>query len=225
MKIVILYSGGVDSCVLYHRTKVKYPHAEVKAIYYDFGQPYAQTEIDNLPDFVEVRKQPWANYDNSIHFDIDTPGIMWGREQFLTVCAYMQEKPDLILVGVLKDEMSGDMSDECRQATENFLQFLSKDGVFCAVEYPFAEEGMHKIDVVRWAVENNLDITKTITCMKEKTPCNKCIGCVQRNLVFNHLGLTDIRISFTDLMKQNLLSKDPRYVELISEELSKAQSS
>lgn len=43
---VVLVTGGLDSTILYHRAKNK--HNSVTGLYIDFGQPYAQIELDVL---------------------------------------------------------------------------------------------------------------------------------------------------------------------------------
>lgn len=185
MKIVLLYSGGVDSYTLYHYIKRTYAGASVKAIYYDFGQPYGEWEIKQLPDFVEVRKIEWLQHDKSVHTNPDCPGIMWGREQFLTVTVFMQEKPDMICLGVLEDEWDEDMSPEHQQATQAFLKVLNPHQFECEVKYPFAEMGWNKTDVIQWAIDNELDVQYTRTCMVSEVPCGKCSGCVKRELAFS----------------------------------------
>lgn len=189
MKIVILYSGGVDSYTLYHYIKNTYPHARVKALYYDFGQHYADWEIKNLPDFVEVRQMPWLQHDRTVHVDPNKDGIMWGREQFLTVATFMQEKPDMICLGVLNDEWGEDMSPEHQKATQAFLVGLNPYGIECVVSYPFAEMGWSKNEVVQWAVQNKVDIESTRTCMNGEEPCGHCPGCIKRKITFCYNGL------------------------------------
>ena len=59
MKIVILYSSGLDSRIMLHYAQQKYPDADIKCIYYQHGAESEQHELSLLPDFVEVRKIDW----------------------------------------------------------------------------------------------------------------------------------------------------------------------
>lgn len=220
MKIVILYSGGVDSYTLYHYIKNTYPRARVKALYYDFGQPYKDWEIKNLPEFVEVRTVEWLQHDHTVHVDPNKNGIMWGREQFLTVHAYMQEKPDMICLGVLKDEMAEDMSEWHKNMTQLFLGSLNPWNITPEVTYPFAEQGWGKYEVVKWALEHNLDVMGTVTCMISEQPCKECIGCAQRDLVFCSHGLIE-EVFVSEQMFDKLIMKG--YTSVISDLLESGQ--
>lgn len=221
MKIVMLYSGGVDSYTLYHYIKNTYPDAYVKALYYDFGQHYSEWEIKNLPDFVEVRSVPWLQYDKTVHVNPCDNGIMWGREQFLTVAAFMQEKPDMICLGVLHDEWGEDMSPEHQQATQTFLSGLNPYGIECEVSYPFAELGWSKNEVVKWAVENNVDVTSTRTCMNSEDPCGFCPGCIKRKLMFCYHGLIPGQVELSKNEYESLCRFNKDYISILADMMTK----
>ena len=58
-KIAILYSGGLDSYILYHYAKITNPTDDIIGVYWDHGQEADEAEQLSLPDFVQVRKVDW----------------------------------------------------------------------------------------------------------------------------------------------------------------------
>ena len=59
MKITILYSGGLDSTILYAYAKVNYPDAEISCVWFHHGHSAAIQEEAVLPSFVKVRRMEW----------------------------------------------------------------------------------------------------------------------------------------------------------------------
>ncbi len=204
-KIVILYSGGLDSFIMKKLAELQYPDHEVKCIYYRHGADSEQKEIDLLPDFVEVRTVDWLNETTRPVAKIDQPlaGAIYipGRNLAFSVLAACQELPDQIWLGVLKDEnnpAATDKNDLFRHSATAAISYaLSpfKDGV--AVVFPFVERGWTKVDAVNWALSVGVpkeDLLKTVSCWHahDGKACGTCWQCVKRRLVFLNCGIDEV---------------------------------
>ena len=66
MKISILYSGGLDSFLLYRYAKKNYPNAEISAMYFKHGSISEQKEIESLPSFVKIREVKLLDKNHSL---------------------------------------------------------------------------------------------------------------------------------------------------------------
>ncbi len=202
MKIVILYSGGLDSFIMYHMAKVKFPDAEIQAIYFNHGQPVADKEIEGLPDFVEVRNIDWLNKEK-------TPVAQAGRREgaimipgrnlvFGTLIA-CQELPDEIWIGALKGETHEKGTDKNymflshMNNTINYVLKPFKDNI--EAKFPLADAGLDKLSAVQWGLENGLsddDILSTRSCHNGDTDaCGQCIQCIKRWAVFGICGFSE----------------------------------
>ena len=59
MKVVVLYSGGLDSCVMLHMAKNDPKVTEVIPVYFDIGHEYAWKEKQQLPEDCHVHDMTW----------------------------------------------------------------------------------------------------------------------------------------------------------------------
>lgn len=205
MKIVIAYSSGLDSRILLHYAKEKYPEAEVKCIYYAHGAESEAHEISLLPAFVEVRKLDWlsdkikpvAKKDDPFADAIYIPG----RNLVIATLAACQELPNEVWMGTLYDEVNHkgtDKNDVFRYTASGAISYaLSPFLDSVSIKFPFAEEKWTKVDTVAWALKNNLskeEILSTTSCWhrtKGDKPCGKCKQCFKRQLVFRLNGLIE----------------------------------
>jgi hypothetical protein len=62
------------------------------------------------------------------------------------------------------------------------------------VKFPFADAGMNKLDIVRWALDNNItskELISTYSCHYPEGPCGKCVQCVKRYFIFLEFGISE----------------------------------
>lgn len=207
MKIVILYSGGLDSLIMYHLAGIKYPGAEIKCLYYRHGADSEIKEIQSLPSYVEVRnidwltdtKRPVAKQSDPVAGNIYIPG----RNLVFLTLASCQELPDEVWLGPLIDETND-------KATDKNFEFLKRasDVVNYALSpflrpyrplslrFPLAENHWTKENALRWALENGLQKEKilgTVSCWHHDghLPCGECKQCFKRYMVFKLNGLEE----------------------------------
>ena len=202
MKIVILYSGGLDSYLMLKLAEREYPDATVKCIYYAHGADSEADELNLLPDYVEVRKVDWLNESCRPLPKKSDPfaGAIYipGRNLVFSVLAGCQELPDEIWLGVLADENNAQATDKngiFRALTTETLEYVLSpfvDGI--VVRFPFDEKGFTKLDAIRDALDNGVDpreIEKTVSCWHSVNGkhCGRCKQCVKRKLIFDLVGL------------------------------------
>lgn len=205
MKILILYSGGLDSYIMYLYAKAKYPNATIKAIYYDMGHGYAAKEKETLANFVEVKKIQWMEgKTNSVAKDGSNSGdiIIPGRNLLLATLGACQFMPDQIWLGALMGENHAGSTDK----NELFVKLLNQtfDYVFSPfsvrpiIVCPFLDDKMSKLDIIRWALMNgvsNNELKATSSClssdMTKTNKCGKCVVCLRRWGIFYQCGFEE----------------------------------
>lgn len=208
MKIAVLYSGGMDSRILYHYAKVKYPEAEVTAIYWEYGHKADRFEIEHLPKFVEVRKVDWLNLPvKGSYLDITGDGeasYIPGRNLVFAVLTACQELADEVWLGSLVNENHEHNTDR----NWKFQELLSKTLTYvlspvlpkCIIRTPLAEAGLDKISEIEWALDNGLtqeDLLSTWSCYKlndnteSNLPCGKCGQCFRRKVILGIFGMAE----------------------------------
>jgi 7-cyano-7-deazaguanine synthase in queuosine biosynthesis len=204
MKIVILYSGGLDSFLMYHWATKHYPDAEVKCIFYAHGQDSEQAEIAALPEFVEVRKIDWLNETLRPVAKQSDPfaGAIYipGRNLVFSALAASQELANEVWMGTVWDEdnqQATDKNERFRSATSELLSYVLSPFVKnVVVRFPFVENKMTKESCVRWALENGIvaeQLTHTVSCWDQQTgkPCGVCKQCLKRMFVFGLNGFEE----------------------------------
>jgi 7-cyano-7-deazaguanine synthase in queuosine biosynthesis len=205
MKIVILYSGGLDSFILKKYAEFYYPFAEIKCIYYKHGADSEEEEIKQLPSFVEVRTIDWLNKEIRPVAKKDDPfaGSIYipGRNLVFTILAASQELPDKIWMGTVIDEdniHATDKNEHFRDSTSQLLQYVLspfKDSI--EIDFPFVRNNLTKEGCVRWALSYNVTTTeelkKTVSCWHHKgnKPCGRCKQCFKRWFVFFLNGFSE----------------------------------
>lgn len=201
MKIVILYSSGLDSFLMKEYADRMYPLAEKKYLYYKHGADSEDSEIAMLPDFVEVRNIDWLGDTCKPVTKKDDPfaGAIYipGRNLVFSVLAACQELPDEVWLGVLADECNPEATDK-----NNEFKWRTQDAISYAlspfrgynpeneveIRFPFVEEKWTKENAVNWALLQGIDpkeITKTISCWHhDGLPCGECKQCFKRYFIF-----------------------------------------
>lgn len=199
-KILILYSGGLDSLIMKRFAEVNYPLAEVTCVWYDIGQEYARKEEAVLPDFVIKHKFDWldaqttaASKEGSASGNIYIPG----RNLVLAVAAACKYLPDEVWLGAL----AGETHDQATDKNYDFLKYLNRTLGYVLspfttsikARFPLAGAGFNKLRAVKWATENGVSneaILKSSSCLSGETGnCGKCIVCFRRWGIFKQLGI------------------------------------
>ena len=204
MKITILYSGGLDSRILYHYAITKYSDAEVSCIYYRHGAESEAAELALLPDFVQIRTVEWLSDEirplAKTSDPFATAIYIPGRNLVFACLAASQELSDEIWMGTMYDEdneQATDKNEFFRSKTSELLTYvLSPFKEKVILRFPFVEEEFTKLDAIEWALENGLskdDIKRTTSCWHniEGIPCGICKQCLKRFLIFEILGIRE----------------------------------
>lgn len=204
-KIVILYSGGLDSMMMKAYAKWKYPDAEVKYVFFQHGQESEKSEIGMLPEDVVIRRVEWLDDEVTAVPKKSDPfaGAIYipGRNLVFGALAACQYLPDEVWMGALADEAN-------EQATDKNLTFLEllndtlhyvlspfKDQV--NVRFPFVDEGWTKSDALRTLIDAGVvskeDIASTTSCWHniDALPCGECKQCYKRALILHQVGIEE----------------------------------
>ena len=202
-KVVILYSGGLDSFILYKYIKSTQPDAEVKCIYYVHGADSEQSEMSRLPHFVERKWIDWLDDRNKPLAKDSDPfaGAIYipGRNLVFSVMAACQELANEIVMGTVWDEDNPGATDKnelFREATSALLTYVLSPFINkVTVRFPFVENEWTKNDCVKWALENDVtpdELMFTISCWNHKgVACGQCKQCFKRWLVFKLNGFEE----------------------------------
>lgn len=197
MKITVLYSGGLDSFILYAMAKKEYPDAEVSGVYFQHGCESEEAEISSLPKFVSLRKVDWLSEEIKPLAKKSDPFAsaiyIPGRNLVFSVLAACQDLPDEIWMGTMFDEdneQGTDKNETFREMTSQLLDYVLspfKDSI--KLRFPFVEKKFSKLDSVRWALVNGIskeELMFTTSCWHNKSGkgCGKCKQCLKRMLVF-----------------------------------------
>ena len=202
-KVVILYSGGLDSRIMLHLAESM--DLDVKLVHYDIGQPYNEKELQaikkaKLP--VEIRKVDWVISQEDIKSkDGNAAGniMIPGRNLTLATMAASAFLPDEIWMGGLKGEDNKGATDK----NYGFIKHTNSvfDYVFKPYErtprlvFPLLEKDFGKFEAVEWAYHNGLskeDILNTSSCLSgDDGNCGECIVCFRRKFIFKQLGFSE----------------------------------
>lgn len=201
-KIVILYSGGLDSFIMHQYAKVNNPDAEIISVYYKHGQPAMAKELRFLPDFVQQKNVDWLDENNGpiAMKSKPTEGAIFipGRNMVFITLAACQFTPDEIWMGSVANEVteaSTDKNEEFVNRMTDTLNYVLKDFLDpnIKVRIPLVEAKMGKIEAIQWGLNNGLtpeDIVSTPSCYSPNDqPCGECIQCLRRWGIFGLLGL------------------------------------
>ncbi|CDT54156.1 hypothetical protein VCR15J2_390137 [Vibrio coralliirubri] len=197
MKIVVLVSGGMDSTILTHFTKVNYPEAEVVLLHYDYGHPFEFKERQSLPKGTVIRKFEWLNPNEPYLVSESDEAHLPGRDFAMIAQAMIQENPDRIFLGLLYGEMNSylDQSYEFYYRLNHLLSIVSPTGKRVEVEAPLEAIGFDKLKAAKWAIDNGMTVEElkdSSSCMHhEHKKCGKCHVCIKRWAVFSAIGLKD----------------------------------
>jgi len=180
-KIVLLYSGGMDSLIAY-----RWYH-EPETLYVNLGTRYAGAEIEavkkTLPDTTIINIPEMGRFElDNAHFP--------GRNSLLAWCGASVGGVRIILV-TQKGEMTGtkDRTNAFFKQISHHLSYVFEREII--VETPFAN--IDKTEMVEWYLKSGgeLDLLyKTIGCYRgAQRPCGNCSACLRRYVAFMNNGL------------------------------------
>lgn len=202
-KIVILYSGGLDSFIMHKLATSQ--DADVKCIYYAHGCAAEEQELTTIPNFVEVRKIDWLN-DNITAKEKtgDFAGAIYipGRNLVFSALAASQELPDEVWMGTQIDEIDESATDKSmifKKKTSELLSYVLSPFIPNGVNvvFPFVDRRWNKVQSVKWALENGVskeELISTVSCWnpsEEGLPCGECRQCFKRYFVFGLNGFSE----------------------------------
>lgn len=205
MKIVILYSGGLDSVIMHHLAKKEYPNSNILLRYYNIGQEYAEKEMKNLPQETLIRNIDWIRGSDDIQQKENTHNIMIpGRNLVLATLVACQELPDQIWLGALQGEIHDKATDknytflDLINTTINYVisPYTEKD---ILVRFPLADKGFGKFESVKYYLDTGGSpetLLKSSSCLsaeknEDTNNCGHCIVCLRRWGIFSQLGLKE----------------------------------
>lgn len=202
MKILILYSGGLDSLIMKRFAEVKYPTAEISMVWYDIGQEYAAKELAALPTDVDVLKLDWLTPNQQLESKDSSSGNIFipGRNLVLACAAACKYLPDEVWLGALQGEIHDKATDknyqflgEASRTLSYVLSPYKPNGV--KVRFPLAEAGLNKLTATDWAIGNGItrqQILSSSSCLSgEKGNCGHCVVCFRRWGIFKQLGFSE----------------------------------
>lgn len=215
MKIGILYSGGLDSKIMYEMAKRKFPHAEIVCVWYNIGQGYNYKEQSVLPDFVKIRQVDWLSDDyvpESKEGSNSGNIIIPGRNMVLATLMATQELPDEIWMGALLGETHEQSTDKnytfLEKINDTLSYVLSPFKKNIKVRFPLADSGFGKLEAVQYALSVGVpakELLTTSSCLSsEKGNCGKCVVCARRWGIFTQLGLDEKYNVHPTKVKENL---------------------
>lgn len=216
MKIVVLYSGGMDSLIL-RALAQQQQGAEVVSVWWDHGQAPMAQECAALPDDVLRRHVDWLGRAGAMVLDPTTPVVagrfrpgetspafLPGRNLVFATLAGCQFLPDEIWLGALASEVHAGATDKNHRFMADTGALLSyvvspfKEGAI-RVRAPLAERGWDKFAAARWGLQHGgltlAALKRSWSCMgswasifDRALPCGNCQACLRRRALFAGLG-------------------------------------
>jgi len=232
-KIVILYSGGLDSFIMKRLSEVENKDDDVVCVYYAHGAESEKEEVSLLPLNVIRMNVDWlgkngigcvAKKSEPLKGSIYIPG----RNLVFVTLAACQFLPDEIWLGSLVDEVNIDATDKnaffrdvVSGLTTYTLSPFKEEQV--RVVFPLADRGWTKVDAVRWALNHGVSIydisKKSSSCWHSHNgvPCGECWQCLKRFVTFREA--TGSYLDFEEYAVHPLKSK--KVAEMIADLLQK----
>ncbi len=204
-KIVILYSGGLDSFVMMKLAQSK--NLDIILCHYDIGQAYSKKELKAIKScnhLVQIKKVDWLNQNQDLFSKKDNNcGSIFipGRNMVLASLAASTFLPDEVWIGGLKGEDNIKATDKNKtfvdKTNELWSYVYSPFSVVPKLVFPLVNQNWGKFEAVEWLYKNNIaskeEILQTSSCLndtKEKN-CGVCIVCCRRKYIFKQLGFEE----------------------------------
>lgn len=217
-KVVVLTSGGIDSCAL-NALLMMYDLWDVYPIFFGYQQLSEKRELmaasDFLvkvgvkneltscgirPDFLQIPMTGHGRMPLVTDKDFQqTKHLDWVPHRnliFLTVAAQYASVvgTSMLAIGSHKEELypHPDSARPFLDVMEKALTLSDGKKHQWKILTPFVYRGWYKWDVVKWCKENNLPLELTWTCYQgKKKHCGVCRGCYDRKQAFKKAGVKD----------------------------------
>ncbi len=197
MERVILVSGGVDSYIMSQEF-------EGVNVYIDFGQPYAQQELQALKSLqVDVSIITLRGYKSNFN-DVYIPD----RNLFFACVAEMYYNADEIYMAGLRDDNCKDKTEEeFRIMSEILTRYANKE---VRVISPYWHKS--KGELIRDYQGDKSKLAYTFSCYAPRgnEPCGNCPACLRRVIALetNHI---DSRLTLSDEIVSEYQTKITEY--------------
>lgn len=195
-RVYVPMTGGMDSTTLFEMaTESGYP---VHPIYFDFGQPYAESEIKYASGLVESKGLELEVIHHKVEFEKHSY-IMLGRNAIIIfwIAKLMKERGEWgeIWFGNLAGESPTYGGDKSRKFFNDTQMLLAYNGYNVRICNPLI--GMDKPDEVNYWTKRNIKVLEdTVTCLSDDAPdCGHCQSCFKKWCAFVVNGV-DIRDRF-----------------------------
>jgi len=189
--LAIGVSGGLDSTAAYLWAQLVegVPRDEIKAVFFNLGQPYAEKELETLstlPIAFETVELPLVEMQNTKP-TVESHVI---PARNLVIASYLAAIAKRVWIVGVKHEQHRFMFDKNPRfyATASHAATQAA-GAPTIIETPFAD--MEKADLIRWArqVGHQDTLAKTISCHDPKLKhCGRCHPCVKRYVAYYLAG-------------------------------------
>jgi len=171
---ILLFSGGLDSFILYHYLGKPTP------LYFNLGHRYAFKEIKIIGDMVKNKLIDDVEWDFSYTLtEWELPDAHIPFRNILLAMGASRYGDTVYLGGVTDDRVS----DNTRASHADMTAIISRyAGRFVEVRAPFAELNYSKFDAVKWFLKKykrtgqaESSLLSTLSCFSPKE--GRCMGC------------------------------------------------
>ena len=208
-KLVVLYSGGLDSTVLLKHL-IKAGH-EVHALVIQYGQKH-DIELGYADTFLNENEIEFTNSDFDVHYyppndkavvmademTVENPVVPGRNAIFLSAAAAYAVRLgyDAVVLGANKDD--AELFPDCRKEFIAMMHQALTSAYGIGVAAPMIE--MTKKEIWEYALQLGIDPAKTWSCYDPQPtnskvwgtpkhkPCEKCLPCRQREEAKNNNG-------------------------------------
>lgn len=206
LDIAIPVTGGLDSTVLWWRSRLQARHVAIKPYYVDFGQPYLSKEMKALwlmgVPVIRINTKP-ISYMSWKH-------ILPGRNfLIISLIAEQMNKQGVIWFGAVDGEMPYSGGDKSHLFLTMVNALLQKLPFPVLVTTPLQTET--KVDIVKWAVDNGYsdDLTYTVSCFSPANGhCGQCQACLRKAMAF---ACNDLELATVVPVKQGCVEFIEKY--------------
>jgi 7-cyano-7-deazaguanine synthase len=177
--VLLLLSGGIDSCALVHYYLSK--NYKVKALHFDYGQPSKSSErqaVESIAKHYKIDVQV-----ATLGFSLNQRnGEFIGRNSlFIFIAA------NLLPVDVSKISIGIHSSTPYYDCSQSFIEDCKNilDGYFAGsviIEAPFIN--FTKAQIYEYCVREGVPINLTYSCERGyEEPCGECLSCIDRSVL------------------------------------------
>lgn len=179
-KILILFSGGIDSTALIYYYKSK--EYQIKCLHIQYNQESAKSELKSVKKICDYYNISFEVV--SLPFSIQKRFNEYiGRNTLFVLIALsskFSESYNRIAIGI-------NASSHYYDCSNNFINDIQTivDGYYAgtkAIEAPFVN--LTKYEIIYFCISNEIPIDLTYSClMQNSPPCGKCGACRDRRII------------------------------------------